>query len=132
MLEKLREQARQYEVPLEAGNVESLRSISHVFCALVDTDELQARTVILATGIVDKKPSMTVRSGYPRDVVRYCRSATARSHGPKDRGAGRQEAAKKALFLRTFSRRRTCGGLQTAKLVDRLEDTFTGYTPAKA
>jgi thioredoxin reductase (NADPH) len=52
LLEKLREQARQYEVPLEAGNVEALRiNQSRVFCALAGTNEVQARTVILATGI---------------------------------------------------------------------------------
>ena len=106
LLEKLREQARQYEVPLEAGNVEALRiNQSRVFCALAGTNEVQARTVILATGIVDKKPSMTVRSGDPRDVVRYCPvcdgfEATDR----KIAVLGGEEAAKKALFLRTFSR----------------------------
>src|ERR1044072_2350376 len=106
LLKRLREQALQYEVQLEAGQVEAIRiNQPRAFSARVGADEVEARTVILATGIVDKKPSMTVRSGDPRDVVRYC--PVCDGFEAMDRKIvvlGGEEAATKAQFLRTFSR----------------------------
>jgi thioredoxin reductase (NADPH) len=106
LLEKLREQVLQYDVPLEAGSVEDLRiNQSRMFCARAGTGEVQASTVILATGIMDKQPSMTVTSGDPRDVVRYCPVCDGlEALDRKIAVLGGEEAAKKALFLRTFSR----------------------------
>jgi thioredoxin reductase (NADPH) len=106
LLHKLREQALQYGVPFEHGTVEALRiDPSRAFCARMGADEVQARTVILATGIVDKKPSMTVTSGDPRDIVRYCPVCDGfEAMDRKIAVLGGEEAAKKALFLRTFSR----------------------------
>jgi len=105
LLQRLREQALRYDVPLENGTVETLRLDSHGFCARVEKAELQARTIVLATGIVDRKPSFDVRSGDPREVIRYCPvcdgfEATDR----KIAVLGGEDAGKKASFMRTFSK----------------------------
>ena len=77
----------------------------HGFGTRAGKRELKARTVILATGIVDKKPSVTVTAGDPREVIRYrpvCDGFEATDR--KVVVLGGEEAAKKAQFLRTFTR----------------------------
>ena len=105
LLQRLREQALRYDVPLENGTVETLRLDSHGFCARAGKTELQARTVILATGIVDSKPSFDVRSGDPREVIRYCPVCDgfeATDH--RIAVLGGEDAGKKSSFMRTFSK----------------------------
>ena len=105
LLQKLREQLRRYDVPLEHGNVEALGiDPAHGFHARVAKKEVQASTVILATGIVDKEPAFEVTAGDPRDVIRYCPICDGfEAMDRKIAVLGGTEAAKKALFLRTFS-----------------------------
>ena len=106
LLQMLREQALQYDVPLETGGAETLRKEpSQGFRACVEKKEVIARTVILATGIVDNKPAFRVTGGDPRNVIRFC--PICDGYEATDRKiavVGGEEAAKKALFLRTFSK----------------------------
>ena len=106
LLEKLREQAMRYGVSLEKGNVEALRiDPPHGFRALAGKIDLPTRTVLLATGLVDKKPRFAVMSEDPHPAVRYC--PICDGFEAMDRTIavlGGEEAAKKALFLRTFSK----------------------------
>ena len=105
LLERLREQALQYGVPIEGGNVTELcRKADGRFCARTDQREYVTRTVILATGIVDNKPALITRAGDPRDVIRYCPICD----GYEARGCnvgvlGGEEAARKAAFLLNFT-----------------------------
>ena len=56
LLERLRAQARRYGAELRRGTVSALARDGDVFTAVADGERLRARTVILATGLVDKKP----------------------------------------------------------------------------
>jgi thioredoxin reductase (NADPH) len=106
LLQRLREQALEYDVPLEHGAVEELRhDPSGGFHARTGKRWFQTRTVILATGIVDKEPPFTCSGGDPRDVIRYC--PICDGYEAMDRRVavlGGEEAAKKAVFIRTFTK----------------------------
>ena len=75
------------------------------FRARVGQNEVQAHTVILATGIVDKAPAFEVTAGDPRDVIRYCPICDGfEAMDRKVAVLGCEEAAKKAAFIRTYTR----------------------------
>jgi len=74
LLAKLREQARRYGTLLTAGYVDELeRAGNDGFIARSGTEHLEARTVLLATGVVDIEPALpdlkhAIRTG----LVRHC------------------------------------------------------------
>jgi thioredoxin reductase (NADPH) len=88
--------------------VENLSRDQHGgFLAEIGTESVIARTVLLATGIVDEKPALpSLREFIYRGAVRFCpicdgfeaRDKTIGVLGPV------KGAAKKALFLRTYSK----------------------------
>jgi len=108
LLKKLREQAYSYGVGVNQGMVQSiLLRDDDTFQAMTTCGVVSSRRIILATGLVDKdlrlpKQSEAIEEG----LLRYCPicdgyEAIAKricviGNGP--------EAARKALFLRTYSR----------------------------
>jgi thioredoxin reductase (NADPH) len=74
LLARLREQARRYGTVLTAGHVDALeRAEGGSFVARSGTEHVAARTVLLATGVVDIEPTLpnlthAIRSG----LVRHC------------------------------------------------------------
>ena len=106
LLQRLREQALQYDVPIDQGIVNELRSDPQgTFLARAGGEEIQARQIVLATGIVDKQPQLTVNDGDPREVVRYC--PICDGYEAIDRTIavlGKADAAKKAAFVRTYTK----------------------------
>ena len=74
LLARLREQARRYGTVLTAGHVDELeRAEAGGFVARSGTEHVEARTVLLATGVVDVEPPLpnlthAIRSG----LVRHC------------------------------------------------------------
>lgn len=106
LLQRLREQALQYDVAFEQGTVEELSiEAQNGFRARVGQHVHSARTVMLATGIADRKPSMAITGGDPRNVVRYC--PICDGYEATDRKVavlGGPEAAKKACFIRTYTK----------------------------
>jgi thioredoxin reductase (NADPH) len=74
LLERLREQARRYGAELTTGHVRDVKAApAGGFIASSDTETMEARTVLLATGVVDIEPELpnvkyAVRSG----LVRHC------------------------------------------------------------
>jgi thioredoxin reductase (NADPH) len=61
LLKHLREQALQYDVPFEQGTVNELSvEMQNGFRARVGKNVYSARTVMLATGFVDRKPSIAI------------------------------------------------------------------------
>jgi thioredoxin reductase (NADPH) len=108
LLARLREQALRYGAVLQAGRVTGLRRCgSGIFVAQCDGKEVSAQTVLLATGLVDEPPRIEgVDAAVWSGAIRYCPICDA--FEAIDRRIGVfgniEEAGKKALFLRTYSR----------------------------
>jgi thioredoxin reductase (NADPH) len=73
LLQRLREQARRYGASLTSGDVQSIERTPAGFLAQSGAEVIEARTVLLATGVVDIEPGLpnvndAVRSG----LVRHC------------------------------------------------------------
>lgn len=107
LLARLRDQALLYGTVLETGRITSLiRSPDGSFAARSGNREILARSVLLATGLVDENPAVGgLRAGMYTGAIRYCPicdgfEAMDRRIGVIGNG---EEACKKALFLRTYS-----------------------------
>lgn len=108
LLERLRTQAGEYDVDIVAGCIGRLARDGDGFIATAeDGARWRARTVILASGIVDVMPAMPgLEDAIERHVVRLCAVCDAYEasderiavYAPVDDAIGH------ALFLRTFSR----------------------------
>jgi len=73
LLQRLRQQARRYGASLTTGHVESVERTAGGFLAQSGAEVIEARTLLLATGVVDIEPGLpnvndAVRSG----LVRHC------------------------------------------------------------
>jgi thioredoxin reductase (NADPH) len=109
LLRRLREQATLYGAVLENGEVAGLERTSKDggFIARCGGEDILARCVLLATGLVDERPPI---DGFGDSVytgaVRFC--PICDGYEAMDRRIGvlgsLQSAGKKALFLRTYSR----------------------------
>jgi thioredoxin reductase (NADPH) len=108
LLTRLREQALLYGAALESGRVAALRQApSGSFFGRWDGKDVSARTVLLATGLVDSHlPIDGLDAAVWSGAVRYC--PICDGFEAIDRRIGvvgsLAEAGKKALFLRTYSR----------------------------
>ena len=106
LLEKLRVQALRYGARLHHGVVETLTHGSDgLFTAQTAGATLRARTVILATGVVENKPPLAhladaVKSGLVRTCP-ICDGYESQGKRVAVLGAG-EHAAAEALFLRTY------------------------------
>jgi thioredoxin reductase (NADPH) len=107
LLAALSEQARRYGARLKQGKVTSIDKRDDEFRLVFGVETIMARRVLLATGITDRNPDMPgLRSAVAHGAVRYCPVCDA--YEATDRRIGvlgpAPDAAKKALFLRTYSR----------------------------
>jgi thioredoxin reductase (NADPH) len=107
LLNRLREQAARYGAAIQSGTVMELEQKPGHFVARIDRDSLQARKVVLATGLIDEKPELpSVQEFVYRGGVRFC--PICDGYEAMDQRIGvigpLQQAIKKALFLRTYSR----------------------------
>jgi thioredoxin reductase (NADPH) len=108
LLLRLRAQAARYGVPVTSGCVISLRKESHTFVASSQGADLEAKFVMLATGLVDHCPS--VEGGpdetCPFGAIRFC--PICDGYEAIDRRIGvigdLHSAGKKGLFLRTYTK----------------------------
>jgi thioredoxin reductase (NADPH) len=114
LLAKLRTQAEGYGAQIEQGRIARLERAGgegegEGFIAIADDGRRwHARTVIVATGIVDRMPSMQgLEDAIAGNAVRLC--AICDGYEASDEHiavyAPADEAIRHALFLRTFSRR---------------------------
>jgi thioredoxin reductase (NADPH) len=106
LLDRLRDQAERYGAKIEYGRIESLcRGPAESFVALHESRQIETRVVLLATGLVDEPPSIAGIDA-AGGAVRFC--PICDSFEAMNRCIGvlgaTDEAAKKALFLRTYSR----------------------------
>ena len=107
LLERLRDQVRLYGAGLETGSVTALARDGDVFTAEAAGKRLRARTVLVATGLVDKKPTTAgLYEGIVHGAVRFC--PICDGYEARDKRIGVlgpfNTAGHKALFLRTYSR----------------------------
>ena len=105
---RLREQALLYGANLEHGRVTTLqRQPQGGFRAQWGGKDIAARTVLLATGLIDESPNIEgLGSGIHNGAIRFC--PICDGFEAMDRRIGvlgsAEEAGRKALFLRTYSR----------------------------
>jgi thioredoxin reductase (NADPH) len=108
LLVRMRDQALLYGASMEHGRVVTLqRSAQDGFVAQWSGREVYARTVLLATGLVDERPDIEgLESSVYSEAVRYC--PICDGFEAMDRRIGvfgsTEEAGRKAQFLRTYSR----------------------------
>ena len=73
LLRRLREQARRYGAVLTAGHVDTLERSRANFIAGCSTETVEARTVLIATGVVDIEPALpNVKDAIRGGLVRHC------------------------------------------------------------
>jgi thioredoxin reductase (NADPH) len=106
ILSRLREQAEEYGAVIERGSVESLTAVEGGFVARLNGRDVRARSVLLATGVVDHHPHLPgVEDAVRRSLVRICPicdgyEATGKAVaviGDDDKGV------REAAFIRTYS-----------------------------
>src|SRR5262245_34523321 len=108
LLIRLRDQALLYGAALERGNVTTLdRSPDGGFFGTCGSREVVARSVLLATGLVDARPQIDgLTDGVYSGAIRFC--PICDGFEAIDQRVGVMgdvaEAGKKALFLRTYTR----------------------------
>jgi thioredoxin reductase (NADPH) len=107
LLARLREQAERYGAELVHGTVGELRREDAGFTAVYEDREIRARTVLLATGLVDAQPDTKgLREGIAHGAIRFC--PICDGYEAIDRHIGvlgpLAHAGPKAVFLRTYSR----------------------------
>ena len=117
------EQAEKYGAHLVRGTVDDLRPDGgggH-FSARVGAQTITASKVLLATGMVDTKPNLpSMREFIYRGAIRFCPICDAFEATDKAIGVlgPAKHALKKALFLRTYSKRVVLLPLGDADLSD--------------
>lgn len=109
LLKILRDQAAQYGVEVQPQRVLSLASeaLGGLTAELGAGDKIQARKVLLATGIVDEGPELPgLKQVIYEGSMRFCPICDAYEATDKRIGVlgSVATAANKALFLRTYSR----------------------------
>lgn len=109
LLARMRRQVHLYDADLREGRVESITRAGDGFVALIDGGDVAARTVLLATGVVNRRPAMLDDAAHQQALsdgrLRYCPicdgyEVTDRRIavlGTGDRGCD------EALFLRSYT-----------------------------
>jgi thioredoxin reductase (NADPH) len=108
LLQRLREQAQAHGVRCDSGEVHSVQPLGEEegFLAKANGREIRARYVVVATGLVDTRPPVQgLTDPVGGGAIRFC--PICDGYEAMDKRIGvlgtMQAAAKKALFLRTYS-----------------------------
>jgi len=112
LIERMREQARRYGVRIEAGEVASLKADATQLVARMNDSAIFARTILLATGVVNRRPAMADDlhdEALARALLRYC--PICDGYEVTDRpvaviGTG-ERGVNEAEFLRSYTSRVT-------------------------
>ena len=110
LLARMRRQAEEFGAIVEAGTVDRLTQAGDGFAIRIGTRTLSARSVLLATGVVNHRPDMKETAhadALSRGLLRYCPicdayEVTDRSIGVIGTG---DRGCKEAIFLRGYSDR---------------------------
>lgn len=110
LLERMREQAREFGIDVQHGLIEHLERQDEAFEARLATGEtIHARTVLLATGVVNTGPPISPELhdvAMQRGLLRYCPICDGYEVTDKRVGVigNRSHGFKEAVFLRTYTR----------------------------
>ena len=110
LLERMREQAREFGIEVEDGLIEHLERQGDDFAARLTTgDTIKARTVVLATGVVNNSPPISPELhevAMQRGLLRYCPICDGYEVTDKRVGVigNRSHGFKEAVFLRTYTK----------------------------
>ncbi len=124
-LARLTQQALKYGATINQARVDRLiRRSDGTFQAIVENKALAARTVLMATGIVDKLPPLpNIRQAIERGAVRLCPVCDA--FEVRDRKiailAPANEGVKHALFMRTYTRDLTLIAIPDSKRLSKVD-----------
>jgi thioredoxin reductase (NADPH) len=107
LLDALRRQANAYGVAFESGRALELKRSAAGFTAICSASRIFSKRVVLATGLVDLSlPIPGLKQAIDHGAVRYC--PICDGYEATDLRIGvvgsAEDAARKALFLRTYSR----------------------------
>lgn len=105
LLNRLRAQAEKYGVHVRRALVEKLDTSDGGFVADLGDEQIHARKVLLATGIVDKEPEMKgLKEAIHEGCIRLCPICDAYDVIDRRLGVyGPPSAWRHAVFLRTYS-----------------------------
>ncbi|HRO14573.1 MAG TPA: NAD(P)/FAD-dependent oxidoreductase [Paracoccus sp. (in: a-proteobacteria)] len=108
LLERMRNQARDFGAELRHGEVTALHREGEGFRAGTDAGPVRARRVLLATGVVNLRPPVGEEdhdAAVARGLLRYCPICDAYEQTGKRIGVlgADRHALAEALFLRTYS-----------------------------
>ena len=110
LLERMRTQLGEFGVSVENGLIERLEPSGDGFTAhVVNGDTISARTVLLATGVVNNRPPISPELhdvALARGLLRYCPICDGFEVTDKRVGVigNRRHGFKEAVFLRTYTR----------------------------
>jgi thioredoxin reductase (NADPH) len=107
LLASLREQAERNGARLQQGRVDDLRKADGAFITRIGNDEIRAKRLLLATGIVDESPDLPgMKDAIYRGALRFCPICDGFEASDQRIGVlgPMHSAAGKAQFLRTYSR----------------------------
>jgi thioredoxin reductase (NADPH) len=107
LLASLRKQAEANGALLKEGRVADLATIHHGFIARIGETEIRTKRVLMATGIVDESPNVPgLKDAIYRGALRFCPICDGFESSDKRIGVlgPLRTAARKAMFLRTYSR----------------------------
>ncbi len=109
LLARMGEQARLYGADLRQGHIESIGRNADGFVATTDAAAFWARTILLATGVVNRRPAMLDDAAHSQALadgrLRYC--PICDGYEVTDRrvavlGTG-ERGCKEAIFLRSYT-----------------------------
>jgi len=123
LLSRMREQAEHYGARVIAGRVEAIEARGGDFHAAVNHRSIEARTVLLATGVINRRPQIddaTHDEALARGLLRYCPicdgyEVTDKRIGVIGTGA---HGVREAAFLRMYSRAVTLIAPDSAHALD--------------
>jgi thioredoxin reductase (NADPH) len=106
LVQRMRQQAEKYGARIDTGRVTAIARDGQGFRLTTEAGETFARTVLLATGVVDIEPAIPgVKEAVTRGLLRICPICDGyETIGTRVAVIGRdRHAAREAIFLRTYS-----------------------------
>jgi thioredoxin reductase (NADPH) len=132
LLRRLRLQALRYGADIRSGTVESVeQNDDGAFVACVDDEYVTARTVLLATGVVDIEPQLPdLYDAIQRGLIRHCPICDGYEVIDEHVAVIGQGAklAREAVFIRRYTPRVTAFAVGDPALIDAQHRSWLGET----